>query len=134
MRFRIRRGRKRKRPPPTSRRWIEKQEESAMPRYVRRPGHPLADEMNMVDASLLDPEDVRSAPYVISDTMAPLQHMATGRFHDSKAAFRRDTKLSGCVEYGNETAALLKPRKQIPMDRGKRREDIRKALYEARNR
>ena len=52
----------------------------------------------------------------------------------SKAAFRRDTKASGCVEYGNETATLMKPRKPIEMDRGKRREDIHRALYEARNR
>jgi hypothetical protein len=73
------------------------------------------------------------APGVISDTMAATQHMATGRFHESKKSFRADTKASGCIEYGNDAQALPRPRKMIPMDRGQRREAIRQALYEARN-
>lgn len=74
-----------------------------------------------------------AAPGVISDIMAETQHMATGRFHTSKSEFRKDTKAAGCVEIGNDAQALPKPRKIIPMDRGARREAIRQALYEARN-
>ena len=76
--------------------------------------------------------DAGAAPYVISDIMDPIQHMATGRMHDSKAAFRRDTKASGCVEIGNDSC-LTKPRQHIPLDRRQRREDIRRSLYELRN-
>jgi hypothetical protein len=73
------------------------------------------------------------APGVISDIMDPTQHMATGVFHTSKHKFREDTKASGCIEYGNDAQALPKPRKMILMDRGQRREQIRQALYQARN-
>lgn len=71
-----------------------------------------------------------SAPYVISDSMEPTKHMATGRMIDSKRAFSRETRAAGCVEIGNEQ---IKPRKPIPLDGGKRRDDIRKAIYELRN-
>jgi hypothetical protein len=73
------------------------------------------------------------APFVISDTMAPTQHMVDGKLYESKKSFRAATKAAGCVEYGNETSTLLKPRKPISLDRGQRREQIRQALYEARN-
>ena len=33
-----------------------------MPKYVRRPGHPLADDMNMVDALLLGFEGSGGSP------------------------------------------------------------------------
>lgn len=46
-----------------------------------------------------------AAPYVISDVMDPLKHMATGRLHDSKAAFRADTRAAGCEEVGTDPAA-----------------------------
>jgi hypothetical protein len=75
----------------------------------------------------------QSAPGVISDIMEPTLHMATKRYHTSKSEFRKDTKASGCIEYGNDAQALPRPRKMIPMDRGQRREQIRQALYEARN-
>ncbi len=71
-----------------------------------------------------------SAPSVISDTMAPLRHMGTGRVIDSKAKFRADTKASGCVEIGNEQ---VKPRAPIKLDSGQRRETIRKVIYDLRN-
>lgn len=41
-------------------------------------------------------------PMVISDTMPALKHMASGRTHESKSAFRRDTKSYGCIEVGND--------------------------------
>jgi hypothetical protein len=77
--------------------------------------------------------DGTDAPYVISDHMDQLQHMATGRFHESKSEFRKDTKRSGCVELGNDPV-LTRPRAYIPLDRRQRREDIKRSLYEARNR
>jgi hypothetical protein len=72
------------------------------------------------------------APYVISDIMSETLHMATGRMHTSKSEFRKDTKASGCVEFGNDPV-LTRPRKPVPLDRGQRREDIKRALYEVRN-
>lgn len=63
--------------------------------------------------------------YVQSDSLdKPLIHPATGRTHDSKSAFRRDTKASGCVEVGND-----KPR--IQTDPYKRMEPVQKDLYRA---
>lgn len=72
-----------------------------------------------------------SAPYVISDTMAPTKHMGTGEVLDSKAKFRSATRASGCIEIGNET---VKPRIPEKLDGGQRREAIRKAIYDLRNR
>lgn len=71
-----------------------------------------------------------SAPYVISDSMIPTKHMATGQVLDSKSKYRAATKAAGCVEIGNES---IKPRVPIKLDGGKRREDIRKSIYELRN-
>ena len=71
-----------------------------------------------------------SAPHVISDTMIPTKHMATGEVLDSKSKFRRATKAAGCVEIGNEP---IKPRPPIQLSRGQRRDDIRKAIYDLRN-
>lgn len=51
------------------------------------------------------------AHYVISDVMSPVKHMATGKIHDSKAAFRADTRASGCEEVGTDPAGRReKPR------------------------
>jgi hypothetical protein len=68
--------------------------------------------------------------YVISDTMAPTKHMATGEILDSKARFRQATRAAGCIEIGNEP---IKNRAPIKLDSGKRRDDIRKAIYDLRN-
>ena len=43
-----------------------------------------------------------SGPMVISDNMPTLRHMASGRHHDSKSSFRRDTKSYGCQEIGDQ--------------------------------
>ena len=67
---------------------------------------------------------------VISDAMPALKHMGTGEVLDSKAKFRDATKASGCVELGNEP---IKSRPRIKLDRGQRREHIRKAIYDLRN-
>ena len=74
------------------------------------------------------------ASFVISDEMAPTRHMASGEMLTSKAKFRQATRDAGCVEIGTETATLLKPRQQVQLDPGKRRDDIRRTIYELRNR
>ncbi len=53
--------------------------------------------------------NANDAPFVISDTMEPTRHMASGKYHTSKHKFRQDTKDAGCVELGSE---VLKPRKR----------------------
>ena len=75
---------------------------------VSRPGHPMADENGMVPKHLAPPKchAVDAHVYVISDTMAPVLNMATGRMHDSKSRFRADTRSAGCIEVGNDPAAL----------------------------
>lgn len=99
-------------------------------RFIYRPKHPEADEFGMIEASLDYGFERGSAPSVISDTMAPIKHMGTGRMIDSKSAFRADTKASGCIEIGNEVG---KPRAPIPLDRRARRDAIRRSIYELRN-
>lgn len=71
-----------------------------------------------------------SAPNVISDNMEPMKHHATGTMISSKRAFSRETRAAGCVELGNEP---IKPRKPIMLDKGQRREAIRKVVYDLRN-
>jgi hypothetical protein len=100
--------------------------------YVYRPDHPMCNENGMIDRSLDYRLDVGVAPNVISDIMPETRHMASGRFHTSKSEFRKDTKAHGCIEYGNDPA-LTRPRKPIPLSREKRREDIQRAFYDARN-
>lgn len=100
---------------------------------IYKPDHPEANSNGMVDRKLLYATSDDPHFYVISDTMEPTRHMATNRMHTSKSEFRKDTKASGCIEYGNELPTLTKPRKQVVMDRGKRRDDIRKAIYDLRN-
>ena len=100
-----------------------------MPRYVHRPGHPDADEFGLVDKNIAGPKHSGdAAPSVIRDEMDATRHMADGKYYTSKSKFRGATRDAGCVEVGNETATLMKPRTPIPLDRQKRREDIRRAL------
>lgn len=39
---------------------------------------------------------------MVSDSIAPFQSMADGRFYDSKSAYRKDLKARGLVELGND--------------------------------
>lgn len=97
-----------------------------MTTYVMRNGR-------LVEKNLAGPLHVpTTAPGIISDTMDPTRHMATGRYFTSKAAFRAETKAAGCVEVGNDPS-IYKPRKPIPMSREQRREDIRRVIYNLRN-
>lgn len=100
-----------------------------MPTFVYRKG-------KLVDKKRAGPknEKLGNASFVISDEMPETRHMADGKHYTSKAKFRQATRAAGCVEVGNETTTLLKPRRQIVLDPSKRRDDIRKAIYDSRNR
>lgn len=100
-----------------------------MPRYVHRPDHPQADEFGMVDAALAGPRYTSdSACAIHRDEIDPTRHMADGNYYTSKAKFRQATRDHGCVEVGNETATLLKPRQAIPLSREERRNSIRQSI------
>ncbi len=66
--------------------------------------------------------------YVISDEMEATRHMADNKFYTSKHRFREATRAAGCVEVGNETATLLKPRRATMPTREQRRAEIRSVL------
>jgi hypothetical protein len=72
-----------------------------------------------------------SAPNVISDEMRATKHHATGEYMTSKRAFSKATRAAGCIELGNEQ---IQPRKPVVLDRAQRREDIKRTIYELRNR
>ena len=71
--------------------------------------------------------------YYSPDEMAPTRHMANNRMYTSKKKFRDETKARGCIEIGNETSTMLKPRKPKLPDRRQRREDIKKSIWELKN-
>lgn len=97
-----------------------------MPTFVFRNG-------KVVDKRRASPRyDSADAPNVISDTMDTLRHMGTGKYHTSKAAFRADTRASGCIEVGNDSV-LTKPRTPIKLDRRERGEAIKHAIYQLKN-
>ena len=88
----------------------------------------------LVDKSRAKPlHSSNAASYVISDIMDSTQHMASRRWHTSKSEFRKDTRAAGCIEIGNETSTVLKPRQPIKIDPAKRRDDIRRTIYDLRN-
>ena len=100
-----------------------------MTTYVYRDG-------KLVDKNLAGPKNTRLTKVngVISDIMPETRHMADGKIYTSKSKFRQATRAAGCVEVGNETSTLLKPRQQIQLDPSKRSDDIRRTIYELRNR
>jgi len=71
--------------------------------------------------------------YYNPDGMEPTQNMCDGKYYTSKKKFRNTTKAYGCIEVGNETATLLKPRKPIKLDKRQRKEDIKRAIWELKN-
>jgi hypothetical protein len=103
--------------------------------WVYRPGHPQANENGMVDKRMAGPLTRSQDPrvYVISDTMAPARHMGTGRMHDSKAAFRADTRAAGCVEVGTDRAILRERPRPEPSMRDIAM-DVKKSLEQLRSR
>jgi hypothetical protein len=94
--------------------------------YVMRNGE-------LVDKRLA-PQKEGCGLYVISDIMPETRHMADGKTYTSKSEFRKATRAAGCVEVGNETSTLTKPRQRIELDRGARREAIQRTIYEMKNR
>lgn len=71
--------------------------------------------------------------YYNSDNMEATRHMASGKYFTSKKKFRDETKAYGCIEVGTETKYLNKKRKPIKLDRRRRRDDIKKSIYQLRN-
>ncbi len=115
--------------------------------YVYKPQCPLADEWGLVekneeywlwlsqhtpDNRMMIGNQVQEFRFN-SDTMEPTRHMINSKMYTSKKKFRDETKAHGCVEVGDQTAYLTKPRQPKVMGRRERRDDIRKALYEVRN-
>jgi hypothetical protein len=93
----------------------------------------MANANGLVDSSIAGDKNVTDPRfYVIGDAMSPLRHMGDGKMYDSKQRFREATKATGNVEIGNDSS-LYKTRKPIPLSREKRREDIRKTIYNLRN-
>lgn len=68
--------------------------------------------------------------YVQSDSMQALAHPVTGKVHDSKSTFRRDTRNSGCVEVGNDRPRFAPTMK----DMTKGLPSMQEQLYSALNR
>jgi hypothetical protein len=64
----------------------------------------------LIDKNRAAPKRSGKTLHVISDEMAPTRHMADGNYYTSKKKFRQATRAAGCVEVGNETSTLLKPR------------------------
>ena len=109
-----------------------------MARYIYCPEHPDASANGFVTSEVFYSWKYRhldrsEAPNYISDHMAPTRHMADGQMYDSKAAFRRATKVAGCIEIGNETATVLKPKPRIELDRRERRDAIKRTIWELKN-
>jgi|SRR5581483_151885 len=98
-----------------------------MTTYVLRDGE-------LVEKELAAPLFIADAAFhFIRDEMEPTLHMATGRMHTSKARFRADTRATGCVEVGNQKG--YGKRQFVPkLDKRQRVEDIKRAIYELRNR
>jgi hypothetical protein len=88
----------------------------------------------LVEKSQAAPLESGTGIHVISDIMEPTKHMADGQYYTSKSAFRKVTRAYGCLEVGNETPTLMKPREPVKLDRRKRADDIRRAIYDLRNR
>ena len=102
--------------------------------FVYRPDHPDANENGMIDSSLADYKynHFGIAPNVISDSLGThLRHMGTGRYLDSKSAFRNEDKAIGATCVGNDPSIQPKPRKVIEMPRAGN--DIKRAIYELKN-
>jgi hypothetical protein len=101
--------------------------------WVRRPGHPLADEFGMVDKELAgEPVQARSDlpfPMVISDYVE-VQSQVDGKTYTSKAALRQSYRAQGYVEVGNEWLNKEPVKTKPKADR----KAIRNAIGKARQR
>ena len=66
-------------------------------------------------------------PYVISDSMPPLEHV-DGQFYTSKRQFSAVTRAHGLIEVGNEKFKPKKRSTDLKVTKDQRRQAIRKAL------
>lgn len=66
-------------------------------------------------------------PFVVSDTMEPVQSMVDGRFYTSKAKMRASYRAAGVVEVGNDPQRF-KPKAKTKPDRTAIRQSVRKAF------
>lgn len=69
----------------------------------------------------------RRTPYIIRDHMDAAVHPATGKMHDSKSAFRAETRALGLTEVGTDTGSLRTKRTEVFSDRGALKKDIARA-------
>lgn len=97
-------------------------------RYVLRDGA-------LVEKHLAPPKHVSTDArrYIISDTMVPTKHMGTGRIHDSKSEFRKDTRAMGCEEVGTDPAA----KREAPRQHATQADvaaDVKRSIQELRSR
>ena len=117
-----------------------------MATYVYCPEHPMASEHGHVEKSLylewrsFQVEDKRMTignkqvtMHVITDGMDYTRHMCDNKYYDSKSAFRRATKENGCVEVGNETEHMLKPRKPKTLSKRERGLEIKKSIEQLKS-
>jgi hypothetical protein len=74
----------------------------------------------------LGPRSSLTCPYVVSDTMDPVQSQLDGRMYTSKSRLRETYRAAGVVEVGNDPARFAKPKKPKP-DRKAIRESLLKA-------
>ena len=63
-------------------------------------------------------------PFVISDNMAPLEHV-DGRIYTSKRAYDVTTRAHGYIEIGNEKLPMKKPDR--PSNKAKNLEAVKRA-------
>jgi hypothetical protein len=97
-------------------------------RYVLRGGA-------LVEKHLAPPKHaaVDARRYVISDTMAPTKHMGTGRIHDSKSEFRKDTRALGLEEVGTDRSRGHERNRYQPTT-GEIVQDVKRSIDELRSR
>lgn len=100
---------------------------------VFQPENPAATEWGFVDAerAVYQERTYNSGFNYIADDMPATRHMANGKYYTSKHKFRQATRDAGCIEIGNETATLLKPRVFSKEARDKHREGIRRDLFQS---
>lgn len=69
-----------------------------MSRWVYRPGHPKADEFNMVAVEDLNEQPIVRGPHIWSD-LPDYQSPIDGRCVSGRVQRREDLKRNDCVEY-----------------------------------
>lgn len=66
-----------------------------------------------------------SRHHVISDAMAPVRSMATGKMHDSKSSLRAEYRARGVYEIGNDVSHDTYPTETHDHRTGQRWDEMR---------